>query len=97
MATGYRAIARLTPVDVTPERERQVLDLFADALPEGAETRPERDGSGKLLITVSLLVTANDASEVQIQVRDAVAAAATRAGLTQEAALLDDVEVKTSS
>jgi hypothetical protein len=97
MATSYRAIVRLAPVEVSPERERPVLDLFAEDLPDGVETRTERDDAGRLLITVSMLIDAEDSSEVQVQARDQVSAAADRAGLTQEAALLDDVEVRTAS
>jgi hypothetical protein len=97
MATSYRALARLAPVDVPVEREGQVLDVLADNLPEESEVVTERDESKRLVISVSLLVSAQDASEVQVQVRDLVSSAAERAGLTQEAALLDDISVLSSS
>ena len=97
MATGYQAIARLRPVDVSPEREPQLLRLFGSTLPSGAKVETERDQDGQLLISVSLYRSAADASEVQIAVRDLVAAAAQRAGLSTEAALLDDIDVRASS
>jgi hypothetical protein len=40
---------------------------------------------------------AADSSEVQLEARDVVVAALERAGLTEQAALLDDVNVRTSS
>ena len=97
MATAYRAIARLRPVDISAEREQSVVQLFQQALPDDAQIETRRDGDGKLLISVSKVMSAADASEVQVAVRDLVAAAAARAGLTTEAALLDDIDVRASS
>ena len=97
MATGYQAIARLRPVDVSPEREQSVVQLFRQALPDQAVIETERDADGELLISVALPITASDASEVQIEAHDLVAKAAERAGFTLEAALLDDIAVRASS
>jgi hypothetical protein len=97
MATGYQAIARLRPVDVSREREQSVVELFRQALPEDAVIEIERDADGELLISVAFFMTAADASEVQIGARDLVAKAAERAGFTLEAALVDDIAVRSGS
>jgi hypothetical protein len=97
MATGYEAIVRLEPVEVAPEREDALLTLIGQNLPDRARVSTQRDASGLLLISVALDVVAADTSEVQLEAKDVVQRAVDRAGLSEQAALLDDIDVRTSS
>jgi hypothetical protein len=97
MATAYRAIVRIRPAVVGHGREEALLAAVRQHLPPGAELAAERDDQDRLLLGVTLRMSAADSSEVGIQARDAVALALQRAGLTEQAAILDDVDVKAGS
>jgi hypothetical protein len=97
MATAYEAVVQLEPVDAGPQRVQALVDLIQQNLPAQAQVRTDRDVRGQLLLSVTLAIVAADSSEVQLEARDVVVAALERAGLTEQAALLDDVNVRTSS
>ena len=97
MATDYEAIVRIRPADVGPGREAALVTLVRENLPPEAELVTDRDENDGLLLGVNLWVTAADSSEVRILARDVVVLALERAGLTEQAALLDDIDVKAGS
>jgi hypothetical protein len=97
MATSYQAAVELRPADVSPAREAALIAGLRSALPEAATVLAERDDDGLLRITVTLPVIAADASQVQQEAIDVVARAVAQAGLSEQAALLDDVNVRSSS
>jgi hypothetical protein len=97
MATQYEAVVRLRSVDISPEREPSLIALLQQNLPEPAHLRTEREAGGELLISVTIGVVAADSSEVQLEAKAVVAEAVRRAGLTEQAALLDDINIRTGS
>lgn len=97
MSTSYEARVRLTPVDVPPEREPALIALIEQNLPAKARVSTDRDDQGQLVILVSLAYVAADTSEVQVAAKDTVQLAVDRAGLSEQAALLDDIDVRASS
>jgi hypothetical protein len=97
MATGYEAVVRIKPVDVSREREESLIRLIGENLSDQARLSSDRSPAGDLLLSVTMAMLAADTSEVQIAARDAVTLALARAGLTEQAMLLDDVEVRASS
>jgi hypothetical protein len=97
MATLYEAIVRLRAVDIPEDREPGLIALIGQNLPEQARISTDRDSHGRLLVSVMLGVVAADASEVQLEAADVVTVAANRAGLSEQAALLDDISVRASS
>jgi hypothetical protein len=97
MATGYEAVVRIKPVDVSREREESLIRLIGENLSDQFRLSSDRSSAGDLVLSVTMVMLAADTSEVQIAARDAVALALARAGLTEQAMLLDDVEVRASS
>jgi hypothetical protein len=97
MATGYEAVVRIKPVDVSREREDSLIRLIGENLSDQARLSSERSPAGELELSVTMAMLAADTSEVQIAARDPVTLALERAGLTEQAMLLDDVEVRASS
>ena len=96
MATEYEAVVRVSAPGLDEVRQQGVVGLIQQALPEGAAVDAARDGDG-LALTVALRITGADASEVQLEARDVVQEALRHAGLSEEAARLDDVAVHSSS
>ena len=97
MSTGYQAVVQIRPIDVPAEREDTLLALIQQNLPASAALTSRRDDEGKLLVSITLSVVAADTSEVQLASRDAVLPALERAGLSEQAALLQDINVRASS
>ena len=96
MATGYEAVVQVAAPGISESRQDGVVALIRQALPEEAAVDAAREGEG-LALTVRLPLTGADASEVQLQAVDVVRAALERAGLTEEAATLNDVTVRSGS
>jgi hypothetical protein len=96
VATEYEAVVRASAPGVSAVRHQGVVDLIRQALPEGAAIDATPDGEG-LALTVALRISGADASNVQLEALDIVQEALRHAGLSEEAARLDDVSVHTAS